>query len=168
VVASCLGLLVGWSWSGLGFWPLLLCLLSAGSLLVAGGIWSMLLVRAGAERRRLARLFLVAPVVVAVTAALMYANVPTTARFRLTQGSFDEAVRHNGDFAGSRLGSYRINESRRIDDGTFFFDRDGSLFDYAGFAYLPTGPSPSMNSGGLESPEFHHLYGRWWTFWTSF
>jgi hypothetical protein len=168
VLASCALLLVALSWSGLGLWPLTLALLSICSLLAAGARWLMLLARAGTARRRVASRFVVAPVLVLATALVAYANLPSVARFRLTEGAFDQAVHEDdGAFVGPWLGSYRIEETRSTGDGTFFLDHDGSLVDYSGFAYLPTGPSPSVAGGGFGSPKFHHLYGDWYTFWAS-
>jgi hypothetical protein len=164
VLVGCLTLLVAWSGSGLGWWPLVLTLLALGALTLAGGAWLTLLVKAGAHRRRLAPRFLVAPTLVLATAVLLQANVPGLVRFRLTEGAFDQAVHEDGAFVGRWLGSYRIDEARTIDNGLFFFDHDGSVSSLAGFAYLPSGPSPTIGDGGLTSARFHHLYGHWYTF----
>jgi hypothetical protein len=43
---------------------------------------------------------------------------------------------------------------------------DGAFFDDAGFAYLPEGPTASLENGSFESPVFRHLGGPWYR-WTA-
>jgi hypothetical protein len=164
VLTGCVSLLAAWSGSGLGLWALALTVAALATLTAAAASWLTGLGRVGSYRRELAPRFLVAPVMVLGTAVLLQANVPGLLRFRLTEGAFDQAVHEDGAFVGRWLGSYRIDEARAVGNGTFFFDHDGSVFQLAGFAYLPTGPSAGVRVGDLEWAQFHHLYGHWYTF----
>ncbi|MGI8686105.1 MAG: hypothetical protein ACR2MO_13635 [Acidimicrobiales bacterium] len=65
-----------------------------------------------------------------------------------------------------RLGSFEITHIDKVDNGLLFYEQTGNLFDDAGFAYLPAGPTPDLESGGFESPQFRSLGGGWYA-WTA-
>lgn len=68
--------------------------------------------------------------------------------------------------APSTFGSYRIIAAYHVPGGVVFQERNGNLFDDAGFAYLPGGPTPDLENGSFESPIFRHLGGAWYS-WTA-
>lgn len=47
-----------------------------------------------------------------------------------------------------------------------FDDSKGALFDFAGFAYLPSGPFDGLHTGSFEAPEFRSI-GAGWYRWTA-
>ncbi len=54
----------------------------------------------------------------------------------------------------------------RVEGGVIFYDKVGSLFDDAGFAYLADGPSTELENGLFENPQFRSLGGGWYA-WTA-
>ncbi len=57
-----------------------------------------------------------------------------------------------------------IDSCRTTTGGYLFFDPLGNAaVDYAGFAYLPNGPSLDSD-GGFELQELNHLQGPWYAF----
>ncbi len=66
-----------------------------------------------------------------------------------------------------RVGLYRVERVWKVPGGVIFFDEAGELFDYAGFAYFPGGPSPDLHSGSFENPKFHPIGDGWYTWTTS-
>jgi hypothetical protein len=121
---------------------------------------------------------LVTPAIVVIGAGIAVTGAPLEARFALSRDAFDDYVRDhvapsNGVRAGSgtlpdpgRLGWYDITSVRQVDDAVLFSESTGAFFDNAGFAYLPSGPSPSLSNGGFESPRWEHLTGDWYA-WTA-
>ena len=57
--------------------------------------------------------------------------------------------------------------NRYIDGAWIVYETSGSgMFDDAGFAYLPAGPTDGLGEGSWESPRFVHLGGPWYS-WTA-
>ena len=67
------------------------------------------------------------------------------------------------DIAG-RIGSYTIWNVDQVGDPLIFYERQGALFNDAGFAYLPSGPFAELSTGWFEAPRFRHLGGPWHSF----
>jgi hypothetical protein len=66
-----------------------------------------------------------------------------------------------------RIGLYGVRDFETVPGGWIVYDESGSgLFDDAGFAYLPAGPTPDLGDGLWESPQFRHLGGPWYS-WTA-
>ncbi|MBM7785503.1 hypothetical protein [Tenggerimyces flavus] len=62
------------------------------------------------------------------------------------------------------MGSYEVIRVETVPGGVLFYEANGNLFDDAGFAYLPGGPTPELENGGFESPNYRHLGGPWYAF----
>ena len=174
------GALQLWSWSVPGF---AFFTYGVASLLssVLAGLWLVKLVADAGRRRRIGATFAVAPAAAVVVALLLAADVPFEARWAMSRSFFEAEVQRAGsaglpegsaaDWVGldvpGRLGAYRVTEAYRVGDGgVVFFEANGNLFDNAGFAYLPNGPSPGLENESFEAPQFRHLEGKWYV-WTA-
>jgi len=140
---------------------------------LAGLAWVVWVVMFGVHRRRWSWSFLPAPMIVALVLALLAAGVPLQARWAMSRGAFEQAVATlpaGEDWylvpAPSTIGSYRIIAAYHVPGGVVFQEANGNLFDDAGFAYLPEGPTPALENGSFESPVFQHLGGAWYR-WTA-
>ena len=135
--------------------------------------------RARPRARRRARWFLAAPVAGALTLALAGLDAPLRARWALSRGAFEHVVETGppsspdagrdgwqGIEAPDRIGLYRITSASRFGEAVLFWEAHGAFVDDAGFAYLPDGPDPALESGWFESPQFRHLGGPWYA-WTA-
>jgi hypothetical protein len=174
VVAVAAGCLL-WAFSV----PGISVLLAAGAVLVLG--LATLLWAAGVEAFRLRGTrsswwFLVTPAMGVMVVALLYAGLPLQARWALSRDAFEAVVDDLPEApvgtewtrltVPGRLGAFRITAAYRVPGGAVFYEANGSLFDDAGFAYLPGGPNPSLENGSFESPAFKHLGGGWYS-WTA-
>jgi hypothetical protein len=65
-----------------------------------------------------------------------------------------------------RLGSYHIISASWVPGGAIFYEAHGNVFDDAGFAYLPGGPTAELDTVSFEGPRFRHLGGGWYR-WTA-
>lgn len=122
---------------------------------------------------------LVVPSIGVAVVVLTWAEVPLRVRFEPARSQFDAYAEQVLDEApgpddrvrfGSpnpdvpdRLGSFELRSTRIVPQGLVIFDRDGALFDDAGFAYLPDGELPP-GDGSFESPDFRSLGGGWYAF----
>jgi hypothetical protein len=161
---------------GLAFFSFVPAILGLLTLTV---VWCVKLILSRRGFRRRWGSFAVAPVGGALVCAILHFDVPLQARWSLSQSAFESVVARvsAGPAVGDerdevnvahRVGLYSISSGRRVGgDGLIFYEASGAaLFDYAGFAYLPNGPTADLATGSFESPEFHHLSGPWYT-WTA-
>jgi hypothetical protein len=172
-VIAILGALLLWSHSV----PGVIILLEAGvglALLVMVVIWACWVVVAVIRRRRWRREFALAPAIGILIVALLAADVPLQVRWALSRGSFARTVSSLSSGPGAdsyvdaptRIGTYRITSVESVPGGFLFYEANGLLFDDAGFAYLPNGPSADLENTNFESPNFTHLGGPWYS-WTA-
>lgn len=107
---------------------------------------------------------------------LLGLSVPLRLRWLLSESAFENLVR---DLPATdaptqavdlpvpqRLGLYELSHAYRQGNGVIFYESTGDFLDDAGFAYLPTGPFPELESGSFEAPRFHHLGNAWYS-WTA-
>jgi hypothetical protein len=122
-------------------------------------------------------LALVGPLLGVVIAAAYLGRVPLDARWAVARPAFDAAVRTVPAYNGvdgqqqsadvpREIGGYRIVYATVVPAGVIFYEETGALFDDAGFAYLPDGPSDSLANTTFEAPRFHSLGGPWYS-WTA-
>ncbi len=66
----------------------------------------------------------------------------------------------------ARIGDICIDRASHVPrGGVVMWDCYGSgLVDDAGFAYLPAGPWPELETGWFEAPEYHDLGDGWYSF----
>ncbi len=163
---------------GFAFFPFLM---SGGALALLGLVWLIRVIGWGIDRHRGrspagAAQFLVAPVLCLVAWGLIAIDAPLQARWLASRSSFEAVVNHAPPASSStdwiefeaedRIGLYRVRSASRVRDGVIFYEANGALFDDAGFAYLPTGPFPELDTGSFESPQFRSLGGGWYA-WTA-
>lgn len=120
-------------------------------------------------------LFLIAPLGALIVAVVLWADAPLRTRWALSRNSFADAA---VDVAASqppsaisrpfnrRLGLYQVRGVRRVNTGVIFYEKAGAILDDAGFAYLPNGPTPDLENGLFERPQFKALGGGWYA-WTA-
>lgn len=120
----------------------------------------------------------VVPTIGLVTALVIAIGLPLETRWELSQASFesfvegiDPGLNPNGDprdasvEAPSRIGLYRITAVEQYGDAIIFYEAVGDLFNEAGFAHLPGGPTPELSPfGSWEGVTYSHLDGDWYTF----
>ena len=139
--------------------------------LASAGIWIALVVQ-DVRRRRPGAVTVLVPLVVIATASLMLTDVPLQVRFDLSRGAMQHAVDTMPADADMVLepgliGTYVIRSMERVDGGVILAEAIGdSLINDAGFAYLPAGPTPELENGSFERPQWHDLGGGWWS-WTA-
>jgi hypothetical protein len=138
---------------------------------VAGALWGLRLLAHVAWKRERSGWFAVAPVMVLVLIGLVSMNVPLKARWALSSASFDAAVAvlpPEPDFVRgpAEIGSYTITSVQRVPTGVIFTELHGAVFNSAGFAYLPAGPTPDLENGSFEGPQWTSLGGPWYS-WTA-
>lgn len=174
--------LAGWAWAFSlpvpAFLPSVALFLG---LAVLGVVWLALLAHAItrlAQRRPYERVWwlAIAPAAVVVTAGLLVADVPLQARWQLSRPAFEEVAdgaapglartetRPLED--GGRIGSYQTWMAYQQGEAVIFHVRGGGFIDDSGFAYLPEGPFPELETGSFERPEFTSLGGGWYR-WTA-
>jgi len=159
---------------GFDFWPLFVAIpLLAGF----GVVWLVRLVAwITSVERGGSRRWIVAPVMVLAAFALVTSDVPLRVRFWIARDSFDEVVeglRPAGTFENwerlgtpDRIGTYEITVVYQVGENVIFYESAGSLFNDAGFAYLPNGPDARLGNGNFEAPVFRSLGGGWYA-WTA-
>lgn len=101
-----------------------------------------------------------APVCALILIALVWTDAPLRVRWAASRPAFEKVAKasENGRLPTdrvfhSRIGLYRVTQIRPVPNGLIFYEQTGNLFDDAGFAYLPDGPSPSLSSGSFENPQ---------------
>lgn len=143
-------------------------------LLALAAVWLIKLARIRRTSPRSQWTYLIAPVGGALVLMLVVLDLPFQARWSLSRDSFASEIDslpaavlsdEDADLPGfpRRLGLYSITQAYRVHGGVIFYEATGNFFDDAGFAYLPKGPTPDLETGSFESPEFHHLGGSWYS-----
>lgn len=165
-----------WSWSVPGFnfllWTTSALALGIGAILWGGRLLTYLLARFRGRQTGGGQRFLVAPVCGVLALGLVIADAPLEARWALSRADFDAVVDvaltddTYSSIEDQRLGLYTVTHVYRVGDAVIFYERTGSFSDDAGFAYLPDGPFPELESSGFERPQFRHLGGPWYA-WTA-
>lgn len=178
LVLPALALLYAYSFPGMAFF---VWILAAWVLLGASVVWAVRLLGFFVWRRRRgptvatgrARWFAIAPLGAVVVGLLLWVDAPLRARWQISRGAFDRAARQvqAGELSGAtydsrRLGLYTVTNVEQVKRGILFYEETGSFLDDAGFAYLPGGPSPELENGGFENPQFVAL-GNGWYAWTA-
>lgn len=145
-------------------------------LVVAAVVWLVRLVAFVRIQRTWSWWFALAPVGGLLVLALVMTDAPFNARWAVSRGAFQATVADLPQAAAvtewervdvpARLGAYRIDRAYRVPGGILFYEATGSGSADAGFAYLPAGPAPSLESGAFERPRFEHLGGAWYA-WTA-
>lgn len=175
-----LGLLgIGLVWVGSLPGVPLVPLMGLGWLVALGAlIWAMKLAYYRRQRRENAvppagRWFLLAPVGGLLVAAVLVSGLAFDARWAASQASFNEAMVAATDpdrapaTSPVRLGLYRVLAEPTVIDESVFFHHPlgGGVFDDAGFAYLPAGPTPQVEAS-FESLHTQQIDGPWYR-WSS-
>lgn len=154
-------------------------LMGLGWLVALGAlIWAIKLAVHGRRCHRgdtpaAGRWFLLAPAGGLLVVAVLVSGLAFDARWAVSRASFNEAAIAATDPARSttapgRVGLYRVlGEPLVIDDGVFFHHPlGGGVFDDAGFAYLPGGPTPEVEAS-FESLRVQQIEGSWYRWWSS-
>ena len=140
-------------------------------LMLLAGMWAargaaFLLFRRRGSAVGDARWFLVAPILGAVAVVAVSLDLPLKARWAASEASFErvaEDVLSDGVprwDESHRVGLYRVHRIYIVDGSVFFQDPEGAFLTVGGFAFLPDGPSESLNPVGGPI-EFRHLRGDW-------
>lgn len=139
--------------------------------LLLGALWIVLLVLDIRDRRP-SPATLVVPVLVIATAAFAVSGSALQMRFDLARPALQDAVDSmpaDDDYVlgPGLVGTYAITSMERVPGGVILSEAIGDSFvDDAGFAYLPAGPTPELENGSFENPQWHDLGGGWWS-WTA-
>lgn len=175
LVAVGLAVLWAFSFPGVNVLALVICF---WIVVLAGLIWVVRAVAYLVARRRAlhhgsALWFAVAPLGSLVLAVVVAAHVPLRVRWQTSKADFELAVADVRAQPGQgdrrhreRVGTYTITTARVVGEGVLFYESVGSLFDYAGFAYLPDDASREIAEEGLDAPEWFPL-GDGWYAWTA-
>lgn len=178
VVLGLLGVGLVWvgSLPGVPLVPLmgLSWLVALGALIWAAKLVSYGLGRRRGSERRAGRWFLVAPVGGLLVVAVLASGLAFDVRWALSRASFDEVVQAVTDpartstAAPERVGLFRVlGEPDVIGDAVFLrHPLGGGVFDDAGFAYLPAGPTPDVEAS-FESLRTQQIDGSWYRWWSS-
>jgi hypothetical protein len=176
VLAGGTGLLL-WAFSAPGF-SMVHALVSLPVLAVLVPLWLVKLLLFPGQHRRWSAWFALAPVVAVIVVVLLAARVPLDVRWAMSRDAFEAVVASlppptSRDEEWSplsvpeKIGSYRIDSADRVPDGgVIFYEASGNLLDDAGFAFLPGGPTQSLDTDWFESPVFRRLGGGWYS-WTA-
>lgn len=150
--------------------------------------WSVVAKRSF-TRRQLPVGLIVAPVVGALSIAVLYSGTTNSLRFnQIDRPAFDAVIaqtpplpawtegdlindEHNEAFPGpcpTFIGTMHIFKCESFTAGYLFYqDGTASSLD-GGLAYLPAGVPPGyVGNGGFERPEFFPLAGPWYSFYSS-
>ncbi|WP_327151412.1 hypothetical protein [Nocardia sp. NBC_01329] len=138
-------------WAG---YPLIL----TSVLLVSAVLWAICALF-GLVRYRAHLLSAVAPLLVAVTVAVVYSGAAERSGWQLSKGSLEAAAVECAERSGpDRIGLYTV-ELIESDGRECRFYTDGGLIDRVGFAYLPDGPPPEHQSSGTTYRQYD---GSWY------
>jgi hypothetical protein len=173
LLAPTLAVLYAWSFAGTHF---VLAVFAGYALAAAALVWFLrfvghLVMRWRRSARGNAWWFVIAPLGAAAVGVLLWFDAPLRVRWAGSRGAFERVAQQviEGDRSTEvsepfdrRLGLYRVASVWRVKNGVLFYDSVGSLSNDAGFAYLPDGPSPRLENGLFESPQFRPLGGGWY------
>jgi hypothetical protein len=161
------GLLL-WAFSPPGI-SLLSALLSTVILAVPAHLWLVKLLMFLALHQRWSWWFALAPVVTVLVVVPVAAHVPLDARWAMSRDAFEAVVARLPPSTSTgqewsplsvpaRIGSYDIDSADRVPGGgVIFYEASGNFLDDAGFAFLPHGPTQSLETDWFESPELQRL-----------
>lgn len=178
---------------GVRFLPWLAAVYGAGLIVVVWVVAAVvtLVGLARGTNRRIGRYLLTVPLIALVMLAAGITEAPLRVRFEPARSDFTEFAQQalaaaegvegadlesmtGADPAWNALnpevplaiGGFPLRRARVFPEGLVIFDRQGALFDDAGFAYLPDGEFPP-GDGSFESPDFRSLGGDWYAFTSS-
>ncbi|GGL00501.1 hypothetical protein [Nocardia jinanensis] len=135
-------------------------LIAINVLLVLAVAWSICAVF-GLIRYRAHLLSAVAPLLVAVTVAVVYTGAAEWSGWQLSKGSLAAAAAECAERSDSvRIGVYTIERVDR-DGAECRFYTGGGLIDRVGFAYLPDGPPPEFRA---SETTYRQYDGSWYRF----
>jgi len=158
-----------WLFSGPGIQTVLV-LAALAVLLVFGLTWLGMVHWARRDGRPLTW-YGIAAVLTMIVLVLVVLQVPRQARWAASREAFDLLAVELADkpdlTVSGRIGWYEVNQVRHVRGGWIVYNSTGSgMFDDAGFAYLPGGPTADLGDGSWENPRFVHLGGPWYS-WTA-
>lgn len=172
IVAAASGVLWSESYPG---WQLSLLAASGCTSVLVGCFWLGWTIHIASTTDRWRRWFPIAPVIGVLTLVLLCTDAPFKTRWAASQGAFAAAVAgHPIPPPGSawesltvprRLGLYTITSAGWVPGGAIFYEAQGDVFNNAGFAYLPGGPTADVETTARQSAYFHPLGGGWYR-WT--
>jgi hypothetical protein len=142
-------------------------LLGVLALFVAGVTWLLRgIAYVDARRRGRAhgdpRWFVVGPAAAALTVVVAAVGLPLQARWALSRGAFEDALREAPGEADGRIGLYDVSAVRAHGDATVFeVAGTGAVFESGGFAHVP---DPAARPELAERTDYHHLGGDWYWF----
>lgn len=139
----------------LGFWV----------WLVVGLIWLGRFIGNVALRRPIGArgwmTWLVAPVIVSLSAVAIHQDVPLLLRFRASEPAMTrfakQALSEPTGTRPARVGLYKVGRVEMLDGGVGFTVAGAGIVDESGFAYSPQGPPPEGRGNDYE-----HLRGDWY------
>ena len=158
-----------WLFSGPGV-PVIPVLAALAVLSVFGLAWLGLIVSARRDRRPLTW-YGVAAVLTVIVLLMLALQVPRQARWAASRQAFDrlaaELAKDPDTSVSGWVGWHEVEQLRYVEGGWIVYHSTGSgMFDDAGFAYLPAGPTDGLGDGSWENPRFVHLGGPWYS-WTA-
>jgi len=105
--------------------------------------------------------WLVAPVIVLVSAGAIHQDIPLVLRFRISEPAMTRFAKHTlVEPTGNppdRVGLYKVGRVEMLDGGVGFTVAGAGIVDESGFAYSPQGP-PAEGGGN----SYEHLGGDWY------
>ena len=146
-------------------------------LVALAAVWALRLVLCVRARRRDAptgdmRWFLVAPLLGALTVALVVADVPLRVRWAAGEAAFEDAadqVLAEGAEEWTdqrRVGLFEVERVYVLENGVFFQSPERGFLTISGFARLPDGPNEDVSPLGEPSHTgYRHFTGDWYI-WT--
>ncbi|WP_117215952.1 hypothetical protein [Allorhizocola rhizosphaerae] len=91
------------------------------------------------------------PVLTPTVILMVVLQLPLHARWAVSRPAFDrfaaEMAADPDATPSGWIGAYEITHARRVSGGWIFYEANGNLFDDAGFACLPTGPTDDLGDG---------------------
>lgn len=126
---------------------------------IAGLAWFVLTIIALGSYRR-CRLIVIAPLIAAVAALLVWADGPLRLGVSASGDALDSAVQ-TCSTRDSWVGAIRVDVAVHLDGGCHLFTHSG-FFSTRGLAHLPDGPPASPSTS--TSLSYEHLTGDWYRF----
>jgi hypothetical protein len=172
LIVPTFALLFAYSYPGVDFF---IWFVSASWILASALVWAVWVVAYWTAPKRSATDpgFAIAPLAGLAVVLVVVLGLPLRIRWELSKSSFEAVAAAHPVAADTewtrveapdRIGLYTIWAVDQVGGSIIFYERSGALFDYAGFAYLPDGPTDDLDTGWFEAPEFHHLGGPWYSF----
>ncbi|WP_433437577.1 hypothetical protein [Nonomuraea sp. CA-141351] len=167
VALLALVILNAWSTPGGGLFPLILLgpMLGLATIVVWTARFVVALLRFDGRsglRRHWVR-WACAPVIGMTVVGLVYADLPFTARFALSEASLERFARtvtsgaESAEHTDQWVGLYPLTSIERIEGGARFLVSGSGFLDHYGFAWSPGGEPPAESHTG-----YTHLEGPWY------